>query len=280
MTNKLMSVLTAAVLYASLSSAAKAQDDLSVTLPLPSGANPQIAAHLTQASLIVVAADVSEVIVEATFNADEKVDEVEQTEDGFTIINSSGLAFDARTDGDTLVIDAGSWETETYVTIQVPANIALKAWSNQGDYIRVSGMKGDLEISSNGGDIVLEDVSGHIVADASNGDLIVDWVGSNPTQPMAFTSRNGDVDVSFPDDMRATLKLQTRYGSVKTAFEVSNQKTVVDQTGESDRVRVESWTQADINGGGPELTMRTFHGDLIIRNSRTVRPPAGSASAE
>lgn len=276
MPNKLFPMLTAVVLFVSLISAADAQDDLSVTLPLPRGDKPLITAHLTQASLNVVAADVTEVIVEATFNADEKVDPEAQSEDGFTIINSSGLAFDARTDGDTIVIDAGSWETETYVTIQIPADVGVKAWSNQGDYIRVSGISGDLELSSNGGDIVLEDVSGHIVADASNGDLIVDWVGSNPTQPMAFTSRNGDVDVAFPDDLRATLKLQTRYGSVKTAFEVSNQRTVVDQSGEPNRIRVESWTQADINGGGPELTMRTFHGDLIIRNSRTVRPAAGS----
>lgn len=279
MIKKLLLLGTATMMYVVTPKPAAAED-LSVTLPLPSGTTPQLTAHLTQASLNVVAADVSEVIVEATFNDDEDPDQEQTTEDGFTIINSSGLAFDARTDGDTIVIDAGSWETETFVTIQVPANMALKAWSNQGDYIRVSGLSGDLEVSSNGGDIVLEDVSGHIVADASNGDLVVDWVGSNPTQPMAFTSRNGDVDVAFPDDLQATLKLQSRYGSVKTAFAVTNQRTVVDQSGEPSRIKVESWTEADINGGGPELTMRTFHGDLIIRNSRTARPAAGSNSRD
>ena len=86
---------------------------------------------------------------------------------------------------------------------------------------------------------------------------------------MAFTSLNGNLDVTFPSDYKADVKARTENGNVYTDFEM-NQRTSadVDQKRNSKgvyKVTVDKWISGEINGGGPEILFKTLNGNVIIR---------------
>ena len=87
---------------------------------------------------------------------------------------------------------------------------------------------------------------------------------------MAFSSFNGDVDVTFPNSLKADVKLKSDMGEIYTDFEmaVDNQKPVVDKntSGGTYKVQIEQWVKGKINGGGAEMLFKTYNGDIILRS--------------
>jgi DUF4097 and DUF4098 domain-containing protein YvlB len=89
---------------------------------------------------------------------------------------------------------------------------------------------------------------------------------------MAFTSLNGNVDVTLPASTRATLKLRSDNGDVFTDFDVDirTESSSVMPTGRRDgqyRIAINKSIFGAINGGGPEYEMRTFNGNVYVRRA-------------
>lgn len=156
--------------------------------------------------------------------------------------------------------------------IQVPSRTNLKlATANNGE-ILVEGVEGDLEISNPNRAITLTRVGGAIVANSVNG-RVKATVISVPTRPMAFTSLVGDVDVVFPASMRANLKLRSDSGTVLTDFDLVPLPAptgVQDARREGGRLRLENnrFIYGAVNGGGPEIELRTFNGNVYARRGQ------------
>jgi hypothetical protein len=74
---------------------------------------------------------------------------------------------------------------------------------------------------------------------------------------MAFTSMNGEVDVTLPASLKANLKLRSDRGDVFTDFDLqlrpSGPPSVDDQRprGRRYRVEVDKVIYGSVNGGGP-----------------------------
>jgi DUF4097 and DUF4098 domain-containing protein YvlB len=90
---------------------------------------------------------------------------------------------------------------------------------------------------------------------------------------MSFTSLNGDIDVTLPADIKATVRMQTGNGEVYSDFDIALAAPSVQQTTEGARtgqggkyrIKVEQVMVGRINGGGPDITFKTFNGDIRIR---------------
>ena len=91
---------------------------------------------------------------------------------------------------------------------------------------------------------------------------------------MAFNSLNGDVDVTFPSGLAANVQLQTDNGEIYSDFDftadpaaprVKQEKTRGDK---GYRVVVESGVRGSIGGGGREIQMKTFNGNIYLRRAR------------
>jgi hypothetical protein len=86
--------------------------------------------------------------------------------------------------------------------------------------------------------------------------------------PMAFSSLNGDLDISFPRSVKANLKMRSDMGGIYTDFEmaVDNARPEMntENTGGTYKVKMEQWVYGKINGGGPEMLFKTFNGDIKI----------------
>jgi hypothetical protein len=108
------------------------------------------------------------------------------------------------------------------------------------------------------------------VLNSTNGDVRASFVAIDATKPMALTSFNGDVDVALPAALAADLLVATQQGEVFTDFDVSPEPnpTTVERNGSAGgryRVRMQRMTRYRIGGGGADIQLRTFNGDILIR---------------
>lgn len=158
------------------------------------------------------------------------------------------------------------------LVIDVPVATLLKLSTvNDGD-ITVQGVDSELEIGNVNGSITLTDVGGSVLAHTVNGQIVARLVRVTPQKPMSFTSLNGTVDVTLPASVRANLKLRTDRGSVLTDFDLTTlpqpSPTLVEDTRKSGgryRIEVNKFIYGAVNGGGPDIELRTFNGDIYVR---------------
>ena len=158
--------------------------------------------------------------------------------------------------------------------IQVPRRTNLELSTvNDGD-IRVEGVDGELEIANVNGAITLTAVGGSVVAHTVNGKVTATLARVSTQKPMAFTSLNGAVDITLPATTKANLKLRTDNGSAFTDFDLHTlpapSSEVVEDTRQSGgryRLNVNKVIYGTVNGGGPDIEVRTFNGNIYVRKS-------------
>ena len=166
---------------------------------------------------------------------------------------------------------AGSRTLEMH--IQVPTNCSMKLSTvNDGD-IEVSDVVGDLEINNTNGPVTLNRISGSVVAHALNEPVIVTFVKVNPQKSMSFSSLNGDVDVTFPADIKATLSMKAEQGEIYSDFDLDLEKTTskVEEKGKEKgryKVSIERALKAKVNGGGQEILFKNYNGNIYIRKAK------------
>jgi hypothetical protein len=156
--------------------------------------------------------------------------------------------------------------------IEVPLRTNLKLSSVGGD-ISITSVDGALEVNSMNGDLSLASVAGSVVAHTVNGDVTAVLTRADAEAPMAFTTLNGDVDVTLPAAIKASLKLRTDNGDVFTDFDIPpvSSRQAPRGTRQNDgrfRFEVERAILANLNGGGPDIELRSFNGRVYLRRGK------------
>ncbi|MDA1095220.1 MAG: hypothetical protein O3A25_18455 [Acidobacteria bacterium] len=151
----------------------------------------------------------------------------------------------------------------------MPASTNLRLTTTMGD-IGVEGVDGDLEVNAVNGGVTLTAVAGSVVAHSVNGRVLVTLTRVTADQPMAFTSVNGAIDVTLPATVQANLTLRSDRGDVFTDFDLqlTALPTAV-ETSRAGRGRVRAVGNTvitgTVNGGGPDIEMRTVNGSVYVR---------------
>ena len=192
--------------------------------------------------------------------------------EGLKRISNNSLQFNAYEYGNEVKVKAGTYGTTDF-EIEIPMNFSLKLSTNNSGDIYVENVNGVMEISNLNGKITLKDISGAVSADALNKDITINFLTVKPDTPMAFSSLNGDIDITFPKSFKADVKIKSERGDIFTDFELNTQKSkaeVVKDEGKGNgyRVKVEKWITGTINGGGAELLFKNYNGDVIIRSTK------------
>ena len=156
------------------------------------------------------------------------------------------------------------------IEVRVPRRTSVKASLVNGGDVEITGLTGEHELSNVNGDVIATDLTGSAVINCTNGDVRATFASVDATKPMSFTSFNGDVDVTLPANLAADLIVASQQGDVYTDFEVQAQTDPpsVQQSGGPDGGRQIRWSQQSryaIGGGGPDIQLRTFNGDVMIR---------------
>jgi hypothetical protein len=158
------------------------------------------------------------------------------------------------------------------LVIQVPNHTNLKLKTiNSGD-IKAEQVQGEIEVNNINGGVTLTRVSGSVVAHALNGQVKVNLIGVQPGNPMSFSSLNGNIDVSLPQDIKANLSIKSDNGDIFSDFDINFVTKAIHPISEESkeknvkyRIKSDRTMRGTINGGGPEIQFKTFNGNIYIR---------------
>src|SRR5208282_1415141 len=199
-------------------------DRVSVNLSDP--ARPAfINASSVNGGITVKAYEGKEVIVEAR----QRNEESEKPSSGPKRLNISTTGLTVEEENNEVRISTESYARTIDLTISVPVHTSVKLRAvNDGDIV-VTGVDGELDVDDINGAVTLNNVSGSAVAQALNGHVHVTFAKVNPQKPMAFSSLNGDIDVTFPADVKANVSIRSDRGDVFSDFNVQLQASAPKQ---------------------------------------------------
>lgn len=254
-----------------------------LTVPLTNPGKPgSLEVGLLNGSIRVVGYGGKEVEIEATAgtprSAEERggergrnADEAKMSEGMKRIPMGNPFELSAEENNNRVEVHSNSVRTPVNLTIRVPQRFTLKLGTVNRGNIVVDNVTGDLEVNNVNGSIELTDISGSAVANTVNGKLVATFRAVND-KPMAFSTLNGRIDVTFPASAKANVKLKTDRGDIFSDFDIAVDRSQPKATKSSQdgmyRVTIEDWVYGKINGGGPEVMMKSMQGNLYLRKAR------------
>ena len=248
-----------------------------VTVPLTDPARPSVVkVSLLNGSITVTSYDGKDVIVEAKTRND---NEAPARAGGMKRVPMTATGLSVEEENNQVDIGAQSVQRTIDITLQVPRRTSLHLKTvNNGD-ISVTGVDGEIDVDDVNGEVTLKNISGNAVAHALNGRLLVTFDRINPQKAMAFSSLNGDVDVTFPPDLKANVSMSSDRGDVFSDFDIQLEPRAPTQTavqgerqGGRFKVNVDKAVRGKINGGGQEIQFKNFNGNIYIRRAGAAAP--------
>jgi hypothetical protein len=186
---------------------------------------------------------------------------------------STGLSLEEE--DNIMEISVDSWKLTVDLKIKVPMNTSIHLNCVNAGNIEVKNVSGEIDVDNKNGSVTLTDVSGSVVAHSLNKDLLVTFDKVSPEKAMSFSTLNGDIDVTFPSNIKANVEMKSNNGEIFTDFDIKlqeNPRKVVeenkDKRGGKYHVRIEKTLYGTINGGGPEIQFTSFNGDILIRKAK------------
>lgn len=252
-----------------------AQSNNRVSVPLTDPSRPvSLRAHLVTGSITVKGADVKEVLVEAKGRSGDDDSDHDSRGNGMKRIPMTSTGLNIEADNNQVRISTDSTQRATDLIITVPVHTSLSLHTVNDGNIFVSGVDGELDVNDVNGEVDLKNVAGSVVAHALNGHVVVTMTRVDPQKPMAFSSLNGDIDVTFPADLKANVSMRTDNGEVYSDFDVklmanAPQETVQDDRGKGGKyqVKIDKNVRGTINGGGQDIQFKNFNGNIYIRKA-------------
>jgi hypothetical protein len=245
----------------------------SLTVPLSSPGKPySLKVHLVTGSIKIVGYEGKDVIVNVTPRKNDDEEKSVDTKNGMKRISvSGGYEVTAKEADNTVTINTGNPNKALDLELKIPQDVKLKIGTvNDGEVI-VENVSGELEVNNVNDKITLTNISGSVVANTVNGDITVTFKTIDPKAPMAFSTLNGDVNVTLPADTKANLKLKSDNGDVFSDFDIDIDKTPtkIDKTTEPGmyKIKKDDWVYGKINGGGPEMMMKNMQGDIYVKKN-------------
>jgi hypothetical protein len=249
----------------------------SFKVPFSDPARPgMVKANLLSGSISVRGYDGKEVLIDAKqfYDEDQGHNRSRASQDetkGLRKIPNFSNNLRVEEDANVISIKEGVPFRRLDLVIQVPirTNLTLKTL-NSGD-ITVEQVQGEIEISNLHGGVILTKVSGSVVAHALNGQVKVNLIDVPPGKPMSFSSLNGNIDVSLPQDIKANLSMQSVNGEIFSDFDIRLVTSAIRPLSEESSEKKTKHIKSDrtmrgmLNGGGPEIQFKTFNGNIYIR---------------
>jgi hypothetical protein len=188
---------------------------------------------------------------------------------GLKRISGSALDLEVTENDNVVKVSSNSFSQKLSLEIEVPLDFDLNVSTFNDGVMLISNVSGELELTNHNDDITAENISGSVLATSFNGAIKVSFNKVKEGTPMSFSTFNGDIDVTFPAALKATFKLKTEQGEILSGFDMKMvQEAPVqkkERSGGTYKVVIDGSIKGEVNGGGPEFSMKNHNGDIIIR---------------
>lgn len=246
-----------------------AQGGNEFTVPLSDPAKRgKLKAKINYGSITIKGTARKDVLVRYTADKDEDRGR-NDSKDGLKRIGGGGMDLEAVENSNTVSIKSDSWNNKLNLEIEIPSGMDLEVKTyNDGDLL-VSNIQGEVALTNYNGEITALNISGSVVATTYNGGIKVTFDKVTENTPMSYSTYNGDIDITYPAGVKATVKMKTEQGDIYSGFDVDIKSSGPVQKKDTGsgvyKVVIDEWKRGDINGGGPEFTMKNYNGDIILR---------------
>jgi putative adhesin len=262
------------ILITSSISSAQAQNEFTVPLSDPAKRG-KLKAHLNYGSITVKGTARKDVLVkykqEDEGDDDDRHDHNngKKSADGLKRVSGGGMDLEASELNNFVKVQSDSWNNKMNLEIEVPSGFDLEVHTyNDGDLV-ITNVQGAVELTNYNGEITALNISGSVVATTYNGEIKVTFDKVSEGSPMSFSTYNGDVDLTFPATLKASFKMKTEQGEIYTGFDMnitsSGPIQKKDAKSGAFKLIIDDWKKGDVNGGGPEVTIKNYNGDIYIR---------------
>jgi len=262
-----------------------------VAVPFSDPGKPGLVkAHLINGGIHVKGYDGKEVIIETKTRSHTIADDEDEIEDededeeevkkeskhaGMMRLKASGGGLNVEESKNVMEISVPSWKMDIDLTIQLPMNASLELHTVNGGDIKVENVGGDIEAANVNGGISLTRIGGAAVAQTVNGDVTATFTRLDGKKPLSLITLNGDIDITLPAAAKVDFKLKIdNQGEIYSDFELAlqnkSEKTVEDKRDRGGRykVKIDKTVYGSINGGGQQITLKTFNGDILLRKAK------------
>jgi len=230
--------------------------------------------NLMSGAIRVTGTKTKEVIIKATLVERESKRKPKEEVGGLKRIANTGLGLTVTEQNNNIEVSSEAMNRIVNLEIQVPQNFNLKLSSiNHGDLV-VRNVNGNFELDNVNGGITLENVSGNAVANTTNGPVKANFLKWDNKSPMAFSTLNGDVDITLPAGSKFNAKLNSDRGEVYTDFDLARdaKQAPAKSAGRTDggvyRVSIAEFITGKANGGGAEIMVKNMNGNIYLRKSK------------
>lgn len=260
-------LITAGLLLMACPTFGQTSNEFAVPLSDPAKRG-KIKAILNYGSVTIKGTARKDVLVK--YSSDKEKDEDQnKTKDGLRRIGGGGMDLEATENANTVTVHSGSWNGKIDIEIEVPSGMDVEAKTHNGGDLVVNNIQGEVELTNHNGEITALNISGSVIATTYNGEVKITFDKVKEGTPMSYTTYNGDVDITFPSTMKATFKMKTERGDIYSDFDIDFKNSGPVQKKETKagvyKVVIDEWKRGDINGGGPEITLRNYNGDIFVR---------------
>jgi DUF4097 and DUF4098 domain-containing protein YvlB len=241
-----------------------------VTVPFSDASKPRtMIVTLINGGMVVRGYDGRDAIIEGRSGSADRHRRPSNVPDGMHQIVGNSYGLDVTEDNNTITVKGGITRSAD-LTIQVPQQTSLKVRTMNGGSIVIENVAGEIDAQNMNGPVTITNAAGSVLANSMNGRINVSLNRVTPNKTMSFSTMNGTIDVTLPQDVKANLKMKTDNGEIYTDFDVkldaSHPPTVEDNRKEGGkyRVRLDKAMYGTINGGGPEMQFVTYNGNILI----------------
>jgi ketosteroid isomerase-like protein len=207
-------------------------------------------------------------------DAKKRREEKEKKIAGMKQLSGATSGLEIEESGNVVTIGTESWKAATDLVIQVPRASSLEIRSSMDGEIVVEGIGGEIDINNINGPVTLRNVSGNTLVHTVNGDITADVSRIPAGKPLSFSSMRGDIDVTLPADVKASLKMKSEQGEIYSDFDMTiGRKATRAETAEKTEqgkfhITFDKSLLGLVNGGGAEISFNTFRGDIYIRKRK------------
>ena len=255
------------ILITTLISSAQNPNEIVVPMSDPAKRG-KLSARINYGSITVKGTARKDVLVKYTTAQDEQ-DKKGSTKDGLRRIAGGGMDLEVVEDANVVKVTSDSWNNKLDLEIEVPTGMDLEVKTyNDGD-LMITNIQGEVELTNYNGEITALNISGSVVATTFNGGIKVTFNNVTAAAPMSYSTFNGDIDITFPATLKASMRMKTEQGDIYSGFDVDFKSSGPVQKKDTKsgvyKVVIDEWKRGDINGGGAEITMKNYNGDIYLR---------------
>ena len=191
--------------------------------------------------------------------------------EGLKVVKSSMLHLEIEEENNEVEITSETMNQHVDLVIKVPSKSSVSIELYQGGGIEIDNVHGELELESYQGGVNAKNVSGPIVAETYTQDIVIAFSDFNNNTPTSLTSHAGNIDISLASKIKANVNVQTFQGEIFSGLTtdfVASDEVQQKNKGDKQKVVIGGIMQAKVNGGGQDLSLITYMGNLYIRQAK------------